>query len=150
MQTLVKPVVFLVWMSIGASAVAGTNASLAGTSSLIEVDAATWKRLQRFDPGARLKVTVSGADAVERYFVMADEKELIVLNLTAANLPKRQLLNMAADNPTWIAGTSKTTYRDNNLRIGPDGVFVKDRKLAELADVVERIPRERIAEVIKK
>jgi hypothetical protein len=139
--------VFFVWMSIGASAIAGTNAA-PGTSSLIEVDTATWKRLQRFDPGARLKVTVGDA-AVERYFVMADEKELIVLNLTASNLPKSQLRNMAADNPAWIAGTSKTTYRDNNLRIGPDGVFVKDQKLADLAEVVERIPRGRITAVVK-
>jgi hypothetical protein len=150
MQTLVKPVVFVVGMSIGAAAIGGTNVALSGTSSLIEVDAATWERLQRFDPGARLKVTVGGAAAIERYFVMADEKELIVLNLTASNLPKRQLRNMAADNPAWIAGTSKTTYRDNNLRIGPDGVFVKDQKLADLAEVVERIPRGRITAVVKE
>jgi hypothetical protein len=149
MQTLAKPVVFFVWMSIGASAIVGTNAGSPGTSSLIEVDTATWERLQRLDPGARLKVTVGGAAAVERYFVMADEKELVVLNLTASNLPKRQLRNMAADNPAWIAGTSKTTYRDNNLRIGPDGVFVKDQKLADLAEVVERIPRDRITAVVK-
>jgi hypothetical protein len=149
MQTLVKPFVFLVSMSLGASALAATNVALRGTGSLSEVDAATWKRLQRFDPGARVKVTVGGAAAVERYFVMADEKELIVLNLTASNLPKRQLRNMAADNPAWIAGTSQTTYRDNNLRIGPDGVFVRDQKIADLAEVVERIPRERITEVVK-
>jgi hypothetical protein len=149
MQIPVRPVVFFVWMSIGAAAIAGTSVALAATCSPIEVDAPTWKRLQRFDPGARLKVTVSGAAAVERYFVMATDKELIVLNLTAANLPKRRLLNMAADNPTWIAGSWKTTYRDNDLRIGPDGVFVKDQKLAELAEVVERIPRDQIAAVIK-
>jgi hypothetical protein len=150
MQTLVKPVVFLVWMSIGPSAIAGTNAALPGTSSPIEVDAAMWKRLQRLDAGARLKVTVGGAAAVERYFVQLNDTELIVLNLTAANLPKRQLLRMAADNPAWIAGTSKTTYRDNNLRIGPDGVFVKDQKVAELAQVVERIPRDRVTVVARR
>ena len=44
----------------------------------------------------------------------------VVLNLTAPSLPKRQPLNMAVDNPAWIAGTSKTTYRDNSLRIGPE------------------------------
>jgi hypothetical protein len=149
MQTLVKPVVFLVWVSIGASAVAGTNAALPGTSRMIEADVATWKRVQRLDPGARVKITVAGT-AVERYFVRADDHELIVLNLGAANLPKRQLLNMAIDNPAWIAGTSKTTYRDNNLRIGPDGVFVKDQKVADLAQVVERIPRDRVTLVARR
>ena len=46
---------------------------------------------------------------------------------------------MAADNPAWIAGTAKTTYRDSDLRLGPDGVFLKDKKLADLSQVVERI-----------
>jgi hypothetical protein len=150
MQTLVRPVVFLVWMSIGASAVAGANAAARpGTSSPVEADAVTWKRVQRLDPGARVKITVGGT-VVERYFVRADDNELIVLNLSAANLPKRQLLNMAVDNPAWVAGTSKTTYRDNNLRIGPEGVFVKDQKVAELAQVVERIPRDRVTLVARR
>jgi hypothetical protein len=142
MQKLSKVVVFVVCSSIGASA-------LAGTSAVLKADEATWKRVQRLDPGARVKVTVGGAAAVERYFVKADEAELIVLNLTAANLPKRQLLNMAVENPAWIAGTSKTTYRDSNLRIGPDGLFVKNQKLADLAQVVEHIPRDRVTSVVK-
>jgi hypothetical protein len=72
-----------------------------------------------------------------------------VLNLSAPDLPKRQLLNMAIDNPSWIAGTSKTTYRDNSLRIGPDGLFVKNKKVAQLNQVVEWIPREKVTAVQK-
>ena len=56
---------------------------------------------------------------------------------------------MVADNPGWIANTSKTTYRDNGVRIGPDGLFVGDQKMAELAEVVERIPRDRITSITK-
>jgi hypothetical protein len=104
---------------------------------------------ERFDPGTRVLVTVSGAAPAERYFVQSDEAELVVLNLSAANLPKRQLLNMAIDNPVWMAGTSKTTYKDNGVRVGPDGVFVKDKKVAELGDVVEHIPRARVSAVAK-
>jgi len=105
---------------------------------------------ERFDPGARVLVTISGAAApVERYFVQMDDDELVVLNLSASDLPKRQLLNMARDNPAWMAGTAKTIYKDNRLRVGPDGVFVKDRKIAELGQVVEHIPRARVAALQK-
>jgi hypothetical protein len=105
---------------------------------------AMFKRAQRFDPGTRVTVTVAGAAPAERYFVRLDAVELIVLKLDAPGLPKRQLLSMASDNPAWMVATSKMTYKDNNLRVGPDGVFVKDRKLADLAEVVEHIAREKV------
>jgi hypothetical protein len=148
MRKLVKAIAFFVWMLVGAVAVSGTSARPPGTSTL-QADATDWKRLQRLDPGARLKLTIGTAAAVERYFVQLNESDLIVLNLTPKNLPRRQLLRMVADNPGWIANTSKTTYRDNGLRIGPDGLFVRDQKVAELAEVVERIPRDRITSITK-
>lgn len=124
-------------------------AAFCGMSVLLRADESMWKRVERFDPGTRVKISVEGAASAERYFVKLNEGEVIVLNLTAANLPKRQLLNMAIDNPSWIAGTSKTTYRDNDLRVGPDGVFVKDKKVAELNQVVEWIPRAKVTAIDK-
>lgn len=122
-------------------------AALLGTSVLSGADESMWKRVERFDAGTRVKITVEGSEPVERYFVQLSDKEVVVLNLTAPNLPKRQLLNMAIDNPVWIAGTSKTTYRDNDLRVGPDGIFVKNKKVAELNQVIERIPRARVTAI---
>jgi hypothetical protein len=119
-------------------------------TACITAAAASATAKERFDPGTRVLVTVSGAAPAERYFVQSDDNELVVLNLTAGNLPKRQLLNMAIDNPAWIAGTSKTTYKDNSLRIGPMGVFVKDTKVAELNEVVEHIPRSSLTAIVKK
>jgi hypothetical protein len=149
MRKLVKAVAFFVSILAGASGVSGTSVRLQGISTL-QAGASDWKRLQRLDPGVRLKLTIGTAAAIERYFVQLNDSELIVLNLTAKNLPRRQLLRMAADNPGWIANTSKTTYRDNSLRIGPDGLFVRDQKVAELAEVVERIPRDRITSFTKR
>lgn len=110
-------------------------------------DDVPWKRVQRMDPGSKLTVTVDGAAPAERYFVQLSESELVVLNLTSAELPKRQLIEMAKDNPEWMAGTAKTTYRDNNLRVGPDGVFVKDKKLCNLDDLVVHIPRAKVTAI---
>jgi hypothetical protein len=123
--------------------------AVVGTNVVFGADETMWKRVQRLDPGARVKITLEGAAPVERYFVQVNDTKLIVLNLSAPDLPKRQLLNMAIDNPSWIAGTSQTTYRDNSLRIGPDGLFVKNKKVAELNQVVEWIPREKVTAVQK-
>ena len=106
-----------------------------------------WKRVQRLDPGAKITVTVDGASPAERYFVQLGESELVVLNLSAADLPKRQLVEMTRVNPEWMANAGKAIYRDNNVRIGPEGAFVKDRKICELSTVLERIPRAKVTAV---
>jgi hypothetical protein len=119
-------------------------AALLGTTVLLRADENMWTRVERFGAGTRVKITVEGTEPAERYFVQLNNSDVVVLNLTTPNLPKRQLLNMAIDNPAWMAGTSKTTYRDNNVRVGPEGVFVKDKKVAELHQVVEWIPRGKV------
>jgi hypothetical protein len=149
MQRLVKSIAVVTWLSLGATASVGAHTTLDGIPLPLTADQAMWKRVQRLDVGTRVKVTVGTSPAVERYFVLLSETEVVVLNLTAENLPKRRLLGMATDNPSWIAGTSKTTYRDHDLRIGPDGVFAGDQKLAELAQVVERIPRVQITSITR-
>jgi hypothetical protein len=128
----------------------GIVASLCvATSALAAGDDSPWKRVQRMDPGTRITVSVDGAAPAERYLVQLSDTELVVLNLSAPDLPKRQLLNMAKDNPEWMAGTSKTIYKDSGVRIGPDGVFVKDKKVANLADVIEHIVREKVMSIQK-
>jgi hypothetical protein len=123
--------------------------AMLGTNVLLNADEALWKRVQRLDPGAKVLVTVEGAQPSERYFVQVNSTDLVVLNLTASEVPKRQLVEMARDNPEWMANAGKAIYRDNNVRIGPDGVFVKDRKVCDLSAVLERIPRDKVADVQK-
>ena len=108
-----------------------------------------FKRARRLEPGSRVVVNVKDAPPMPRYFVLVDSVELVVLNLSADGLPKRQLLNMAIDNPAWMAAMYRTTYKDGAVRVGPDGVFVKDRRICALAEVVERIPQERIVSIEK-
>ena len=116
-------------------------------SAAFDDPTAVFKRAKKLDPGTRVAVTVNGAPPVERYFVLIDTVELVVLKLDAPGIPKRALLNMTIDNAAWMAATSRTVYRDNDIRVGPEGVFVKDRKVADLKDVVERIPREKLVDV---
>lgn len=120
-----------------------------GTSVLLNADEALWKRVQRLGPGSKVKVTVEGAQPAERYFVQVNDTDLVVLNLTAPDVPKTRLLEMTRDNPDWMANAGKAIYRDNSIRIGPDGVFNKDRKVCDLAAVLERIPRAKVSAVDK-
>lgn len=124
-------------------------AATLGTNVLVHADEALWKRVQRLDPGAKVKITVEGARPAERYFVQLNATEVIVLNLSAPDLPKRQLVEMTRDNPDWMAAAGKAIYKDNAVRIGPEGVFVKDRKVCDLATVLERIPRAKVSAVDK-
>jgi len=117
------------------------------TSVFAAGDDVQWKRVERMDPGARIAVGVDGGAMAERYFVQLNDSELVVLNLTGADLPKRQLIEMTKDNPAWMAGTAKSTYKDNSLRVGPDGVFVKDKKVGNLDDVVLHIPRTKVTAI---
>ena len=133
MRNLVRPICLVACMLAAAAVSAG--------------DDVQWKRVQRLDPGARITVAVDGAPPAERYFVKLDENEIVVLNLTAADLPKRQLIEMAKDNPDWMATTAKASYKDNSVRVGPDGVFVKDKKVADLSAVVEHVARARVSAV---
>ena len=124
-------------------------AAVFGTSVLLNADEALWKRVQRLDPGAKVKVTVEGAQPAERYFVQVNATDLVVLNLTKPDVPKTRLIEMTRDNPEWMANAGTAIYRDNSVRIGPDGVFNKDRKVCDLASVLERIPREKVTDVEK-
>jgi len=116
-------------------------------SAAFDDPTAALKRAKKLDPGTRVTITVSGAPPVERYFVLIDTVELVVLKLDAPGLPKRRLLNMAIDNAAWMAATYRTVYKDNDIRVGPEGVFVKDKKVADLKDVVERIPCDKLVDV---
>ena len=143
MRTFVKCAVVVVCMA----ASAGANVPVLGTRTVFAADDTIWKRVERFNPGTRVKISVDGSAPAERYFVRLNETVVVVLNLTVPELPKRQLLNMATDNPAWMANVSKATYRDNGVRVGPEGVFVKNKKVAELNQVVEWIPRSKVTSI---
>ena len=129
------------------SAICVTAFASVATSALAAGDDVQWKRVQRMDVGTRIAVTVDGAAPAERYLVQLSDTELVVLNLSAPDVPKGRLLNMAKDNPAWMADTAKSAYKDGGLLVGPDGVFVKDKKVAELGQIVEHLPRARVSAV---
>jgi hypothetical protein len=96
-------------------------------------------------------VTVGSSPPGRRYFVVSDDSGLTVLNLTAPGLPPasiRVLRSMASRNPqSFTAVQTSGTFVEDSVRVGRDGVFVADRKVADLGQVVETIARKDVTEI---
>src|SRR5258706_11660551 len=60
----------------------------------------------------------------------------------------RTLRDIASHHPEYFAAMQKSgTFGQDNMRVGPDGVFVANRTVAELGQVVETIARNDIREI---
>ena len=111
-----------------------------------------WLRVRAIEPGTEVFLTVKGAPPGRRYFVLVDESELTFLNLTDATLPRAArdvLRDVASDHPEYFPAAQRgETFRlDENVRLGPDGVFLGGLKIAELDQVVEQIARNSVSEI---
>lgn len=110
-----------------------------------------WSRVGEVVPGTEVVMTVKGSQPGSRVFVSADESALTVLNLTEPALPAvsaRVLRDMASHHPGYFAAMQRGgTFAEDKVRVGRDGVFVADRKVAELGRVVETIARNDITEI---
>ena len=105
-----------------------------------------WARVQRLAPATLVTLTVCGSQSGVRYVVLANEDDLTVLNLASAALPpavKSVLLDVASKQPQFFeaARAGDRFILNGNVRLGPDGVFVADRKVADRGQVIERIAR---------
>jgi hypothetical protein len=111
-----------------------------------------WSRVRKLAPGAELIVIVKGAQLAHRYFVAGDESDLTVLNLddpALAGAARDVLRDLASTHPEYFLAAQKggRFVLEKNVRMGPDGVFVADRKAADLVQVVERYGRSDITEI---
>jgi hypothetical protein len=80
--------------------------------------------------------------------VLVDEPDLALLNLSDETLPvatKKVVANLLS---THLAALNEgQQFMDQDVRLGLDGVFVGNRKVAELAQVVQHIARTDVVEI---
>jgi len=111
---------------------------------------ADWSRVRALEAATDITLTVTGAVPVQRSFVRADDTTLTVLNLTDPSLPRVAVqtlrIMLTANRPQDFA-TSARTFIDREVRFGPGGLFVADRKVADFGQIVERIARSDIVVV---
>ncbi|HKY22933.1 MAG TPA: hypothetical protein VJM31_17090 [Vicinamibacterales bacterium] len=108
-----------------------------------------WARVRQLKPGTEIFVTALGAQLGSRYVVLTDDFDLTTLNLTHPELSeeaRRELLNAASKHPDYFAA-DRAHFVGTNVRVAPDGVFVADRKVADLDQVVQRFMRGDIREI---
>ena len=110
-----------------------------------------WSRVGKLAPAREVVVTIRGAQPRNRYFVLTDQSGVTVLNLTGPTLPgaaTRVLRDMAARHPESLAAIQQSgASRQDNVSVGRDGVFVANRKVAELGEVVQAIARSDVIEI---
>ena len=110
-----------------------------------------WSRVSQLAPAAEVVVTTRGSQPRNRHFVAADDVALIVLNLTRPGLPPastRVLREMASQHPEYFTAVQKSgTFAQDDVRIGRDGLFVGNNRIADLEQVVERIARNDVSEI---
>ena len=131
-------------------AVLMTTIALAGQAVDQRTADAGWKRVRSLAAGSEVLIDLT-TTAVPRRFVSADAEALTTLNLSLPGLSRRDgetLLKLAAANEpglrTAIGGGSLTT---EDVRVGPDGVFIRARRVADTAAVFERWRRDDIVGV---
>jgi hypothetical protein len=110
-----------------------------------------WSRVGEIRPATEIVVTTARSEPQIRYFVMADESRIITLNLTNATMPAasaRVLRDLASQHPGYFTALGTTgTIAQGNVRIGRDGLFVANRKVADLEQIVETIARDHVSEI---
>ena len=111
-----------------------------------------WSRVRKLAPGTVLIVTMTGSELTTRYFVSGDESHISVLNVNGPDLPapaKDVLRQVASTHPSYLpaAQRGEQFLLEHRVRVGPDGVFVADRKVADLAHVLEEYRRQDVTEI---
>ena len=110
-----------------------------------------WSRVAELAPAAEVAVTARGSQPRTRHFVAADEVALIVLNLAhpALSPESRSVLrDMASRNPEHFVAVQKSgAIAQDDVRIGRDGLFVANSRIANLDEVVESITRNDVSEI---
>jgi hypothetical protein len=111
---------------------------------------ARWSHVRDLAPGTEIIVITRSAPPRRLYLVSTTDSELTILNLTDPSLPRavtRMLRDMVAYHADYLAGVRKGQYVDRDLRVGPDGVFFANQKVADLSRIVETIARTAVTEV---
>jgi hypothetical protein len=102
-------------------------------------------------PATTVLVTVRDSEPHVRRIVRVDDFTLTVLDLSDEAVlgpAARVLRQMAEEQPeSFTLMAQRGTFQRENVRVGRDGVFVGDRRVAALNQVVESIARGAVIEI---
>ena len=108
-----------------------------------------WQKAQTLKPGTEVVLTVTRGQPTKVRLLFADDTMIVTLKPTAPKLPggvAKLLLGVGAQWPAVI--NTGATYSGEHFLVSQDGVFDRDKKVAELADVVQQTPRAEVREIV--
>jgi hypothetical protein len=109
-----------------------------------------WARVRRLRPGTQLVISMIGLQPIRRSIVTADGSQLTTLNLDDWSLPTdvvRVLLKIASNHPEAFHAPYTGRFVDSDISVGPDGIFLRGRKIAELQHIAETVRRDDVDEI---
>ena len=108
-----------------------------------------WSRVRQLRPGSEITISLNAGPGLNGHFVIADASTLVMLTLAHPAMPERakslllQVASMRAEDFTPRRGAF--IYKE--LRVGADGVFIADQRVADRDEIVRVIERSEIAQV---
>jgi hypothetical protein len=102
-----------------------------------------WQKAQTLKVGTEIVLAVAEGQPTRVRLLFADETTLVTMKASAPKLPGGVKNVLFSVGPLWpgILNTGATFISDERLRVSQDGIFDRDKKLAELSDVVQQTPR---------
>jgi len=135
-----------------ASAIAAVSLDTPATRLAGEQDrdeASGWLRVEALQPGIEITLTVTGTPAVKAPLLVASHDAVFVLRAGGPKLPdrvSRALIGVGSQWPAVFSGGALYFLADG-VRVADGGVFDGNRRVADLAQVVQRAPREDVREI---
>ena len=115
--------------------------------------ASDWSSVRALAPGTQIVITLKGSPRISRLVVVADESELVLVNMTSPSLSQTTtgaLIDMLVRHPEHFAGPPVPgRLESGDVSVGRDGLFVSGRKVAEFDQLVERVSRTNVAEITR-
>jgi hypothetical protein len=118
-----------------------------------------WTDVQGLRSGTEVAIVldrpVAGTRKIVRIVVAADETGLTVLNLENSTLPedaRRVLRNTAVNHPDYfaVAHAGQELAFEKHVQLGPDGVSMNGQRLARFDQLIERIPRADVRQIVNR
>jgi len=111
-----------------------------------------WSRVVALRSGLKVVVTAEGTGALVRRIVIADDASIVVLNDGVNTVPPEVLRlceDLATNQPKALAATlSGGNVEKSDLSLGPSGVVIGGRRVADLGDILTRLDRKAVIEIV--
>lgn len=112
-------------------------------------EASGWSRVRQLQPGTEATLTVRGSPAAKVRLLVASNDAVFVRRPGGPKVPDRvsqALVGVGSRWPAVFSGGASYSLADG-VRVADGAVFDGNRRVADLAQVVQRTPREDVSEI---